>query len=138
MTLCLKFEQLYKTKQASSCRQMSLHREACCRTHAHLPFPLTLREDLLPVLHTSHRCTFLRFHLLYVRQFVPFTSIIVWLPQCFEQRASRHQAVLLSYVFYIHLGSLGCFFATQTFCHQPRIFTHPGEAGHKNKGRVIC
>ena len=57
--------------------------------------------------------------------------------QCFERSASRHQPVLLSYVLYTHLGSLGCFFATQTFRRRPRIFTQPGEPGHKNKGRAF-
>ena len=51
--------------------------------------------------------------------------------------ASRHQPVLLSSFFSTHLGSLGRFFATQAFCRWPRIFTHPGEAGYKNKGRAI-
>lgn len=43
----------------------------------------------------------------------------------------------ISRILYSHLGSLGRFFATQTFCHPPRIFSHPGEAGYENKGRAI-
>ena len=39
--------------------------------------------------------------------------------------------------FYSHLGSLGRFLATQTFCRRPRIFSHSGEAVFKNKGRAI-
>ena len=55
----------------------------------------------------------------------------------FRGTSSRHQPVRLSCVFYSQLGSFGRFFATQTFCRQPRIFSHPGEAGYKNKGRAI-
>lgn len=39
--------------------------------------------------------------------------------------------------FYSHLGSLGRFFAAQTFCRRPRIFSHSEEAGYKSKGRAI-
>ena len=45
------------------------------------------------------------------------------------------QPVLLSSGFHTHLGLVTS--SAQAFCRQPRIFTHPGEAGYKNKGRAI-
>ena len=64
-------------------------------------------------------------------------SLSSWLPRCRKQSASHHKPVLLSHVFYCHLGSLSRFFATQTFCRRPRIFSHSREAVYKNKGRAI-